>query len=867
MSRPHPVPLALALCLIPSASPAAGLPGRTGTDPNRTDLHGDLLPDGALARLGTVRWRHGAPVRTVAFSPDGGVVAALDADGAVRLWTRANGRERKRWRQQSGSRGPLAFSPDGRLLATGDGGIIHLWDAATGAEVRRLEGHQGTVHCLAFAPDGRTLASGAVEGLRYVGSTDVLVARRSPGDKVLRLWDVATGRPTREFSGHEDGIETVAWSPDGRTLATGGWDRTIRIWDAPDTSPERKRRDADTSPERKRRDTTNERQCFTGADASVGQVLFLRDGKTLVSAGDDHTLRFWDVAEGKQVGCTGGGERPVDAIALSPDGKTIASVGGGGLRLWDAAGGEERTPAPAGPASGACVAFSPDGRLLVAPSGHAVGLWNVATGRPLAAAGGHRAGVTVVGFTAGGQGAYTAGSDKRLRTWTVGGQERSAIEVPGSPHQFAVSADGGTAAVGASVNDVYVGDKLRLVDLATGKERWQMALEGPGWTLGLAFAPDGRALARLSAWHVMNEGYYELYFAVEVWDAVTGSIRGPAGKQPGRPVALGFSPDGKRVFVKTAEPESSLRQWDAVTGRELRPFTPGRVPGGRFTFSPDGSLLAVYGRSPGPEGEAGCPDARPDPAGGLQVWETATGRQSAQVSPQGKGVEAAAFSPDGRLLAFADGATVRVWDAAAWTERAVLRGHDGPVNALAFSPDGRRLLTGSDDTTALVWDLGRLPPPRPRRAVPALAQRDSLWQDLAAADAARAWRAMGVLTSAPEQAVSFLRDRLRPPPPVGAAEMARLLEDLDSIQFVRRERASEELELLGERAEELLRGAAKGSPSAEVRRRAQMLLAALRGPGVSSEELRTRRALLVLRHIGSEEALRVARGLERKTNR
>jgi WD40 repeat protein len=836
MSRPHPVPLALVLCLIPSPSPAAGLPGKTWTDPGRTDLHGDLLPDGAIARLGTVRWRHGAVVRTAAFSPDGKMVAALDADGGIRLWHRASGREQKRWRQENGSRGPLAFSPDGRLLATGDGGIIHLWDAATGAEVRRLEGHQGTVHCLAFAPDGRTLASGAVEGLRYVG-TDVIVARRSPGDKMLRLWDVDTGRPAGEFAGHDDGIETVAWSPDGRTLATGGWDRTIRVWDT---------------------GTANERHCFTGSDASVGQVLFLHDGKTLVSAGDDHTLRFWDVAEGKPLRCVGGGDRPVDALALCPDGKTLASIGGGGLRLWDAAEGEERKPAPEGPASGACVAFSPDGRLLAAPSGHAVGLWDVATGRPLTASAGHRAGVTVVGFTAGGRSAYTAGPDKRLRTWTIGGQEQGAIEVPGSQHQFAVSPDGAVAAV----NDVILGDKVRLIDLATGKERRQIPLEGPGSTWGLAFAPDGRALVRLSAWHVMNEGTFELCFAVEIWDTATGSARGPGGTHPGRPVALGFSSDSKRVFVKTGEPESSLRQWDALTGRELRPFTPGRVPGGRFTFSPDGSLIAVYGRCPGPEGDSGSPDARPGSQGDLQVWETATGRPVAQVGLPRKGVEAAAFAPDGRFLAFADGATVRVWDVAAWTERAVLRGHEGPVNALAFSADGRLLLTGSDDATALVWDLTRLPAPRPRRTAPALAEGEVLWQDLAAADAARAWRAMGALTAAPEQAVYFLRDRLRPAPPVGSPEMERLLEDLDSIHFPRRERASEELELLGERAEEMLRAAAKESPSAEVRRRAGMLLAVLRGPGVSSEELRAQRALLVLRHIGSEEALRVARALE-----
>jgi WD40 repeat protein len=833
MSLRTPTLATLALYAAPALAPAAGLPGKTWNDPGRTDLHGDLLPPGALARLGTVRWRHGAAVRSVAFAPDGKVLAALDADGGIRLWERGTGRELRRWKQGSGHRGPLAFSPDGRVLASGDGGVVHLWDSATGAERRRLVGHQGTVHCLAFSPDGRTLASGAVEGLQYVGQ-DVVVAKRSPGDRVLRLWDVTGGSPAGEVVGHEDGIETVAFSPDGTALASGGWDRTIRVWDAR---------------------TGSERQCFTGSDASIGQLLFLYDGRTLVSAGDDHTLRFWDTRAGKPLRGVGGGPVPVDGIALSPDGKTLASSGGGVLRLWDAATGEDRGTPLASPTTGPCVAFAPDGKLLAAAAGHAVGLWDPATGRPASAVPGHHKGVTTLRVRPAGRAVLTAGADGVLWAWAGRGQAQGRLDVPATPHHLAVSPDGRTLAV----SNALLEDRLRLVDLATGRELRQITLSGSGSTAALAFSPDGRTVARAATWYALSpEGRSLPQFALSTWDLSSGEERG-FGSHPGRPSALAFAPDGKRLFVKTGEPEPTLRTWDAATARELRPFTPGPVPGERCAFAPDGGLLAVFGEPPA----EGCPPEPPrDRRESLQLWEACSGRPAAHVCLPTGAVDCVAFAPDGRLLAFGDRDRVRLWDVATWTERAVLRGHGGKVNVLAFGPDGRTLVTGSDDTTALVWDLDRLPPP-PRGPAALPADRlEALWEALAGADAARGWQALGALAAAPEHSVPFLRSRLRPAPPVTPGRLAQLIGDLDSADFAVRERASEELELLGERAETALRRAAARSPSAEVRRRAGLLLAGLRGPGVSSEELRAQRAALLLRHIDTAEARQVAQLLE-----
>jgi hypothetical protein len=237
------------------------------------------------------------------------------------------------------------------------------------------------------------------------------------------------------------------------------------------------------------------------------------------------------------------------------------------------------------------------------------------------------------------------------------------------------------------------------------------------------------------------------------------------------------------------------------------------------------------------------------------VWEAATGRRVRSLEPHPGGSRAVAFSPDGRLLATGgqDG-SVAVWETATGLRRLDFGGHAGPVTTLAFAPDGRLLASAcgaGGDPTVLLWDLtGRLRQGGLRAGTPTATQLAADWQDLLAADASRANRAIWELAAAPREAVAFLATKLRPSKAPDAARLRGLIEDLGASRFAVRSRAETELLALAELAEEALPGAAGAGESLEVRRRAERLLQALQSP--SGEALRTARALEALERCGAE---------------
>jgi WD40 repeat protein len=771
-------------------------------------LH-DPLPAGAVARLGTGRFRHGANINGVAYSPDGKALATSSLDNTLRVWDAATGQELRRFGRMNADHFVaqlfcVAFSPDGKTVAAaGNAQRIFVYDRLTGAELHQLASGDQPIQALAFSPDGKVLASAG-------------------WDHSVSLWDVTAGSELRRLEGHEDRVTSVAFAPGGKRLLSGGVDHTVRVWD-PETGRELRRLDGPTKP--------------------VLCVAVSPDGKWMAAGGGDGVAFLWDAATGKEVRRlrTDLDDGWVLRLAFSPDSGSLAAAWGhrgpdrdhmeGRALLWDVQTGKILRTFAAGHLVFESVAFAPDGKTVAAVGGHdsTVHRWEAATGKELRPAGGHEGPVGSIAFTADGRALLTAGGDEAVCSWDGGGRIRW-------------QAPGGAVWVGADGRALLLMDgrgapAVQARDVETGREGPRFALHAGD--RAAALSPDGRTLASAG-----DDG------VIRLWDVAAGTERRRLTGPRGRIRLLTFSPDGK--LLASDGQDQSCRLWDVATGKELRQF-PGAAHA--LDFSPDGKLLAWAGY-----------DRTGQQVWGLRLYDPATGKEVRDLTTYTgpdkfqqaqDAVMAVRFSPDGRTLAAGtQGNEVVLWEVATGRQRASLRGHQGWIGALAFAPDGNRLASGSSDTATLVWDLrGGTAPAVP----PSEEMLKDLWAVLADADTARAYAAMQSLTSSPGASGPLLQRQLRPVPRVDADRLARLIADLDSERFEARDRAATELEKLGDAVELALRGALKKNPPAEVRRRLERLLDGLDARAASGDGLRTLRAVEVLERIGTPEARAVLR--------
>jgi WD40 repeat protein len=287
---------------------------------------------------------HAGGATSVAFSPDGKLLAVGCNDGSVKVWDTTSGKELRRWQAHDGTYCRVAFSPDGKILATGGGTKsmgpsdlnIRLWDVETGKEKGSLAGHRGGINAIAFSPDGKLLLSG---GNPILGG--------QPGE--ARLWDLATYKEIESLKGHKDSVVAVAFSPDGKTFATGGgfFASGVHVWD-----------------------TATRRELFIGGGT---EFVYSPDGKQLISLQGTDVV-FTDSSNGKEVDAIAKADARLYRIAVSKDGKTLAVSGKGAangprVTLWDV----KKTKVTAvieGTFRDIVVgiAFSPDGRTLATGS-------------------------------------------------------------------------------------------------------------------------------------------------------------------------------------------------------------------------------------------------------------------------------------------------------------------------------------------------------------------------------------------------------------------------------------------------------------------------------------------------------------------
>jgi RNA polymerase sigma factor (sigma-70 family) len=787
---------------VPSEPDRAPSAGRT------TDRQGDPLPPGAVARLGTIRLRHGGAITCFTFGPRGKYLASGGHDRTVAVWDAATGREWARLTGHQSGVEAVAFSADGRLLASGGGGpynkgsekqMIRVWDLRTKKQLIGF-GRPGTsVRRLVFSHDNKTLASAG-------------------DDRRVALWEVATGKILQTLSGMGNPIR-LALSPDARRAALAYADRTVTVWDLA---------------------SGKEMSRLKQPSSEVAALAFGPDGKLLAVAGADGGVRLWDAATGMPWGrCPDVGRGVVD-VAFLRDGKCLAAWGDATPpRLWDLASGKLVGALPNGPA---LVAFAPDGeRAATSRVGEALELWATPMGKALTNRRAHQAAISSVALCGDERAVVTYSANERLvRRWDLAAGAPMgwlAVAAAGeSVNGVAVAPDGKLLAAAGHTwaRQTGIQPVLYVADATTGRRRF--VLKGHrSWLQTVAFSPDGKTLA--------SGGDDD---RVLLWATATGKQilclgghRGPVG-------ALAFSPDGRVLASVTNRTiEHCLRLWDPATGALLHRIERGYCDTSSVAFSPDGRMVATgSGEQP------------------VSLWEVATGQKRFTFAKQrGWWVRCVAFSPDGKYIAVGVDRNAYLWDLLTGKEVRRFTGHRGAVTSLVFGPNGKTLISGSDDTTALVWDVGGAVP-RPRPLVNRLeaSRAETLWANLASPDAARAYLAVRTLALTPSPAVAMLREHLRPvrlPDRREEVHIARWIAELDHDRYSVRQKAVRELERLGDTARPALLRALASRPSAEARRQLERLL----GKRARAANVQQLRALEVLERAGTTEARRVLQAL------
>ena len=548
-------------------------------------------------------------------------------------------------RGQTDSITSVAFSPDGKLLASGSADkTIFLRDLNTHELIGPPLNSQSSVYSIVFSPDGGMLASGN-------------------DDNTVILWDVnrhePVGQPLREHTGP---VRTVAFSPDGKILASGGDDNTVILWDT----------------------STLQRigQPLTGHSGSIYSIAFSPNGQMLVSGSADKSIILWDVASHQRIGEPLTGHLgSVHSIAFSPDGLIVASGSiDNTVILWDINTHEPMEPSLRRHSSlVSSIAFSPDGKTLASGSyDNTIILWDVGThkrvGQPLT---GHSDWILSLAFSPDGKRLVSGSADQTVVLWEPSGDRRIdhlIIGQSGSVNSVAFSQNGKILASGSHNNTVVLWDANTYTPIGQPLRGHTKPVRSA------AFSPDGNMLASGSAdntiilWNVTDQP--------PVGQLLTGHT--------GAVYSIAFSPDSRTMASGSAD--KSIILWDVDTQQPIgQPLTGQAGPIYSVAFSPDGGMLA---------------SASADKT--IVLWDVQSGKPfGPPLTDHSDQVTTVAFSPDGQVLASgsASGAII-LWDMA--TQPPVghtLTGASSLVAGLAFSADGQMLAAGLYDTNIILWDV------------------------------------------------------------------------------------------------------------------------------------------------------------------
>ena len=502
--------------------------------------------------------------------------------------------------------------------------------------------NEDAFNCIAFSPDGRRVATGSLNNL-------------------VQIWDAKTGIQIGESMLHGDYVYSVVFSPDGKKLASGSKDKTARLWDS---------------------ETCKQIGESMRHAGTVYSVAFSPDGAYLATASEDRNARLWDVKSSnlisalKHIGF-------VSSVAFSPDGKLLATASWDKYcRIWDTNSKSQVGKPIFHSSSLNCVAFSPDGKhLATGTDGNTARLWDLQTGAEIGKPMMHAESVETLAFSPDGAFLATGSRDKTARLWDAYTSEpiSEPIFFEESVSSIAFSPDG-----------------MRLATVAYDKTRIWNAQSCSGLTMPKQFTDRQRLVA------ISPDGM--LMAACSTDDRVAGLWNINSDEKWGQQLehdfvitSIVFSPDGR--YLATGSGGQGARLWDMSNAKSTGLTIADGATVTSLAFSPDGSLLATGSENPlikGPDGNL------------VQLWDIRTGEAVGVPMKHEYPINGIAFSPNGKRLASASGNYHAIlWDINPRDEFRTIW-HDGPIAAIAFSPDGRLIGTASKDKTARLWDAETL---------------------------------------------------------------------------------------------------------------------------------------------------------------